>query len=577
MANLSPIGSWSADDVMHFARRAGFGVRPETATTLAGQSPSTVIDGWVDGTADSTLFNAVMNARADVMWQGADDKDATAAGAVDVAAAAPPHRFLADGADAWRNNFNAAQASWCFRMQHNPNAFQERMALFFHNLFATGASKVDSVALMLNQIQLFRTMSTANFTETLVAVSKDPAMCKWLDSVENSSTYSSTPNENYAREVMELFSLGADNGYTQQDITELARALSGWSYTIAPADWIKDPTYPDNGRPAKGTFVVYQEQTGFTGHRYWWQGLANNGKLYLQHPRNASEANQNKISITFLGQSFDITTTLNSWSPGENALRSITTSRATECSKFLAKRLLTHFVTPNFTDQDRDDVALLIRNNNFNIGATMKALLKSQYFFQNKWALVEGPVSWSVRAARMLSPDLATADSQTPKGFPAWRGLVGNDYDSYIFDNMGQSLLDPTGPNGWKEHVNWINSNTIRYRGRMAAAVALGESIDYYYYNGKNANPQYPKQTVKLFPGEPVDWFPSAPTTAQQVYDRLVLLLQPGPAPASVGTSMINSVFGGVGAAVDVTQSASKNKIRELAYLILCSPAGQVY
>ena len=84
----------------------------------------------------------------------------------------------------------------------------------------------------------------------------------------------------------------------------------------------------------------------------------------------------------------------------------------------------------------------------------------------HRYALVEGPVSWTVRAARQLGMDLATADAQSPaKGFPAW-ALVAP-----FFEAAGQKLLDPAGPNGWKEDRAWVNSNTIRYRTKLAAAL----------------------------------------------------------------------------------------------------------
>jgi uncharacterized protein (DUF1800 family) len=584
----TPISSWTVSDVLHFARRAGFGLTPEQAAVLAAQNPSTVIDGWVNGTAsivgDPTLFNAVLGTRADVVTS--DAADAKNGGTAQPSVAGP-HPFFVQGPQSWRSQFREgeAQAYLAFRMQYNPYAFSERMMLFFHNLFATGISKVGSNPLMLKQMDLLRSQGLGRFEDLLVAVSKDPAMCVWLDSVQNSATWSSIPNENYAREVMELYSLGVDNGYNQADITNLARALSGWSFTVPVAGYITSPANPNQSLIADGVFAVYQGQsTG--GNRLWWGGTG--ATTYLQHPTNASNSQSKSTSITYLGATFDIVATAGGQAPGENALRGIFAAnpagRRTNASEFLAKRLLLHFVTPDYSQSDYQDLAQALRDADFNLGTVMKALLKSSYFFaaDKRYALVEGPVSWAIRGARMLCPDLATADGALPAGlpanagkaFPAWRAVVGDNYNPDTFDNMGMKLLDPRGPNGWKEHTGWINSNTMRYRGRYAAALALGETYTNYYYAGSNT---YTAEALTLFPNRVQDWFPTAPGTAQGAYDRLVALLQPGPIPTATRDAWLTGLFGGGGTAVDPSLGADQLKLRELAFLILCSPSAQLY
>lgn len=552
MADLSAITSWTVADVQHFARRAGFGLNPADAAALQALAPVAAIDAWVDGTGatyDLSAFTAAL-ATADVVTEPLVTASTTDAGSVDVPAVAGPHAFLVDAPNAWRNNLNTAQASWAWRMQYNPYAFQERMALFWHNLFATGWHKVNNTALMLKQIQLLRSQGLAKFDDLLVAVSKDPAMAIWLDSVLNNASGANIPNENYAREVMELYSLGADNGYSQADITQLARALSGWSFTFAEADYIANPASPSQKRPADAHFRVYDGAS-----------LAPDTRVYYGGTRATTYTLHGTGSITLFGQSFDITTTANGWAKGENALRSILTLRGSNCAQFLAKRLLTHFVTTGYSAQDLGDVAAMIQSANFDLRAVMKTLLTSKYFFDpaNRFALVEGPVSWLVRAARMLCPTLATGSAQTPKGYPAWR-LVTNNANS--FDQMGMRLLDASGPNGWKEHTAWLNSNTMRYRAKAAAAVALNET--------RSSN----SVTYTLFPTLVTsDWFPTAPATAQAVYDRLVALLQPGPIPASVTSAWLSALWPSTFA----WDAASQTKARELAFLILCSPAGQLY
>lgn len=552
MAVLSAITAWTTADVQHFARRAGFGISPGAAALLQAQAPGPAIDAWIDGTDpayDQAAFSTALGT-ADVVTEPLVAANTSVAGSVDVPAVPGPHPFLVEGANAWRNNFNTAQALCAWRMQHNPYAFEERMALFWHNLFATGWHKVNNAALMLKQYQLFRSQGLARFDDLLVAVSKDPAMSVWLDSVLNNASGSNIPNENYAREVLELYSLGADNGYNQTDITQLARALSGWSFTYAETDYIANPANPSQKYAADGHFRVYDGSAISPDTRLW------NGSV-----RSTTTTLHGTGSITLFGQSFDITTTANGWAKGENALRSITTLKASNCAQFLAKRLLIHFVTPAYSAQDLNDVAAMIQAANFDLRVVLKTLLKSQYFFDpaNRYALIEGPVSWLVRGARALCPTLASGSTQTPKGYPAWRLVTNN---ATTLDQTGMKLLDPTGPNGWKEHAAWLNSNTMRYRTKVAAALALGETRSY-------SGTTYP-----LFPTAlATDWFPTAPTSAQAVYDRLVALLQPGPLPPAVTAAWLAALW----PTTFTWDTASQTKARELAFLILCSPAGQLY
>jgi uncharacterized protein (DUF1800 family) len=546
MADLTPVTSWTADDAAHLARRAGFGISPEGAAALASQPPVAAVAAWVDGTdLDRTLFDSVMADRADVVALPARDANPNAVGAVGVPAVPAPHAFLVEGPDTWRNDFTRAQASLAFRMQYEPHAFRERMALFWHNLFATGFHKVNGAALMLKQYRLFREHGLDRFDDLLVAVSKDPAMALWLDSVQNNASGNNVPNENYAREVMELYSLGADNGYDQQDITQLARALSGWSFTVPASAIVADPTNPGQRRASDANFRVYDGTANPDGY-LWYLGA--NANLPRMHATG---------TITFLGRTFDIGTPPAGMAPGEDAIRSIPTSRGTQCARFLAERLLVHFVTARFDATDLADVAAMIQASSFDLRAVLKTLLSSRHFFDaaNRFALVEGPVSWTVRAARALGRGLAAADALPVKGFPAWSQVASS------FDQAGMRLLDPSGPNGWKEDTAWLNSNTIRFRTRLAAAVALG------------AGAATGSSDQLLFPSDPAEWFPVPPASPADVLARLVALLQPGPLPASVTGAWLTALW----PSTFTWDATGKLRARELAYLLLCSPAGQLY
>src|SRR5438105_12504512 len=135
--------------------------------------------------------------------------------------------------DAWGHD----HLWWLDRMVRTSRPLVERMALVWHDWFATSNDGVGSQRLMLGQNELFRRAGLGNFGDLLLAVTRDPAMLLWLNGTENRKD---APNENYARERMELFTLGADrHAYTERDVREQARSLTGWEndWTRARGDF----------------------------------------------------------------------------------------------------------------------------------------------------------------------------------------------------------------------------------------------------------------------------------------------------------------------------------------------------
>jgi len=139
------------------------------------------------------------------------------------------------------NQSQSVASYWYYRMLNSPHPLQERVALMWHEHFATSAAKVDRGRLMHQQIQLFRRKGLGSFRELLLEVTRDPAMLIWLDGQSNRK---GKPNENYAREVMELFTLGIGN-YSEKDVKELARAFTGWRVEEEKASF--EPKQFDDG------------------------------------------------------------------------------------------------------------------------------------------------------------------------------------------------------------------------------------------------------------------------------------------------------------------------------------------
>ena len=174
-------------------------------------------------------------------------------------------------ADAWGHD----HLWWLDRMVRTSRPLVERMTLVWHDWFATSLAGVGSQKLMLNQNALLRRHSLGTFDALLREITKDPAMLLWLSGTENTKW---SPNENYARELMELFTLGAGRGYTERDVREQARALTGFRN-----DWRRGAGNVnfryERGRHDEGVKRIF----GTTG-RFDWQDAV---RLCLRHPKHA--------------------------------------------------------------------------------------------------------------------------------------------------------------------------------------------------------------------------------------------------------------------------------------------------
>jgi uncharacterized protein (DUF1800 family) len=144
------------------------------------------------------------------------------------------------------NSGNQARSWWLYRMMYTPHPLHEKLTLFWHNHFATSNRKVQNAGYMLGQYALLHRHALGNFRTLLQEISKDPAMMVWLDTIQSRK---GKPNENYARELMELFSLGIGTpekpNYTETDIRQAARAFTGW--TIQAGKTAFQPGRHDDG------------------------------------------------------------------------------------------------------------------------------------------------------------------------------------------------------------------------------------------------------------------------------------------------------------------------------------------
>jgi uncharacterized protein (DUF1800 family) len=326
---------WDLRRVVHLHRRAGFAATWGEIRRDLKDGPQASMDRVLAGKAATDGLPADFRKTAELLGESA-------------AASGDPARLKA-----W----------WVYRMLFGPDPLTERLALMWHNHFATSNMKVENLAFMRRQNELFRNLCRGPFGELLKAVVKDPAMLVWLDAPSNRKGH---PNENLARELMELFSMGVGN-YSEADVKEAARALTGWS--------VEDDAFTDvPGRHDAGAKTIL-------GHKGPWKG-DDVVRLVLEHPATARRLAR-RVCELFLG---------------EKALK-------------------------------KADVAALadgLRSRNLDMGWAVQTVLRSRAFFaeDNLGDRVVSPVEYVVGAARAL--ELFEPPSSTLV-LAEWAGRLGQD------------------------------------------------------------------------------------------------------------------------------------------------------
>ena len=311
---------------------------------------------------------------------------------------------------------NSAGANWMYRMITTHCPLEEKMTLFWHGLFATGYAKSNEPRSLLNQIDMFRRCGLGSFPSMLVELSKDPAMIIWLDNQDN---HKDAINENYGRELLELFSMGIGS-YTEQDIKECSRAFTGW--TLRNAEYMKV-------RALKDSIWPYGRVAWHFEYR---------------------ESDHDHGEKTFLGEAGRFN--------GEDIIAIIARQEAT--ADFLCRRLFQFFASDEI-DEDGEPVVRQMMNSYFDssyeIRPVLRGLFNSDYFKSKaaRYSRVKGPIELLVGAIR-------TAGSYHSPTLGAYELASQAFY-------MGQELMQPPTVEGWHEGMEWIDSGSLVERVNFAA------------------------------------------------------------------------------------------------------------
>lgn len=405
-------------EARHLLWRAGFGATPDQVKLVASWGPERAVDHLLNfdevkgyPQPQRSDFNGEImrepteeERRAYRLAARNQDEDALAKIRLE--------RQRREQAD--RSQLRDMQRWWLRRMIETPRPLEEKLTLLWHGHFATGYRTIENSYHMFKQNCMFRSNAAGNFGTLLSGIIRDPAMLKYLD---NDESRKQRPNENLARELMELFSLGEGN-YAERDIKEGARALTGYSF--------------------QGNDFVLREDRHDAGPK---SILGHNG--------------------TFDGDGF---------------VQAILAQRA--CAEFVALKLYRFFVndamalndgkrSPNDRPFERVTAALATEliTRRYELRPVLRKLLLSEHFYDpsNMVAQIKSPVQLIVGAVRSL-------------GTPVRDLGILND----ALDLMGQNLFQPPNVAGWKGGRTWINTSTLFVRQNILAFLLTGKTPSGY-------------------------------------------------------------------------------------------------
>jgi len=300
--------NWTPTDAAHLLRRAGFGADAQEIRDAHQAGLAATIERLLSDAPETSEF-------------------------VETEAILQKLAFASE-------NINDLKSWWLFRMRRSANPLVEKMTLLWHNHFATSNAKVRSVRNMSAQNDLFRKYALGDFHELLHGVAHDTAMLVWLDVNDNRKR---AANENFAREIMELFSLGVGN-YTEHDIKEAARAFTGW-HVHEGKFWFDSRQHDPSNK------TIFGNTGAFDG--------AAVVKLCLDHPA---------------------------------------------CPRFVAFKLLRTFVCDRPTKEQIELVAETLRGEKFNVGRTLRQLFASELFFGplSRAAIIKSPIDFVIGSMKSL-------------------------------------------------------------------------------------------------------------------------------------------------------------------------------
>lgn len=313
---------------------------------------------------------------------------------------------------------------WVGLMINQNRSIQEKMTLFWHNHFATETLDISIAQYVYKNNKTLRSNALGNFKQLLKSVTLDPGMLIYLNGQNNNKT---APDENYGRELQELFAIGkgSNSKYTEDDVKSAAKILTGW-------------------RINNTKFESYFDLTRHDISDKYFSSFYGNKIVKGVNTVNAGEIELDNLLDLLLSQK--------------------------ESSLFICRKLYTWFVyydiTPEIEQTIIEPLAEIFRNNNYEILPVVKALISSEHFFDNavRSCQIKSPVDLFIGMIREFEINFPAQD-QTTTNYTLWNLIVG-----YLSSSQ-QDIGDPPDVSGWKAYYqaplyygNWINTDTMPKR-----------------------------------------------------------------------------------------------------------------
>ncbi len=366
----SPVNPWTAQKIAHLYRRLGFGASYSEIQSGLGLSPSQLVDQLIDN-------------------------------AIALGPPSPPP---------WAN-YTASDYNGDFNLlsQHRQELFnrwfqdmasegiRSNIAFFWHNHFVTELDVYDCNSSMWAYYNLLHTYALGNFRTFTEEMGKTPAMLIYLNGNQN---IADEPNENYARELMELFTMGEGNGYTQEDIVEVSRALTGWRMDM------------------------YECTSAFFDSNYF-----------------------DNTPKTIFGQT-------GNWNY-DNVHELIFTVKQNEVAHHICGKIYTHFISPVLNEEIVNEMAITFINNGWELSPVFKQIFKSEHFFDD---LMVGTHIKDPYSAFLNIFKMSNLQSQVDYDENTAESIM------YRCSELGQNILNPVDVAGWPGYRAWLNENTLTSR-----------------------------------------------------------------------------------------------------------------
>ncbi len=397
-----------------------YGLEEIASSTAAAVSAG----GWPSPLGDKRAMAAHLLRRAGFGYSAAELDAAAAISYDDLVDHIVGQQPVALAAPADVTNHTVLASAWYTHMATTTAQFPERMALFWHGVLTSDFRNAARLPFVYQQNLLYRDAGLSDLRSLLSRVTRDPLMMRYLNL--DASTAAS-PNENYARELMELFTLGPGN-YTESDVREAARALSGLRILLFDSSGarVAPPKYSRSNPQA----YVAQINTLVTS------GASFRGTLVPRLHDSGSKS--------FLGHTGNL---------GADDVIDIVLAQPA-CAPFVTRRAMTYFATPNPSTADVNAVATQFRDSKYDLRTLMRAIFRSSAFTSaaNYRSLLRSPTDYMVATMRALNRPALTA--------VAVRSAAG----------MDQVLYDPPNVAGWPTSSGWVSSSTLLGRINFATA-----------------------------------------------------------------------------------------------------------